>query len=128
LKRVTEDLVQPNGIIGSPDGKTLFVSDIRAGKTWAYDILPDGRLTNKRLRCELGSDGMTLDVEGNLYLTGKGVMVFDKNGKQIEHIEVPENWTANVSFGGKDHQTLFITASKGLYSIQLNVKGANSSK
>jgi gluconolactonase len=128
LKRVTEDLVQPNGIIGSPDGKTLFVSDIRAGKTWAYDILPDGRLTNKRLRCELGSDGMTLDVEENLYLTGKGVTVFDKNGKQIEHIEVPENWTANVSFGGKDHQTLFITASKGLYSIQLNVKGANPSK
>ena len=54
--------------------------------------------------------------------------VFDKTGKQIEHIDVPEPWTANVSFGGKDHKTLFITASKSLYSIQLRVKGANPAK
>ena len=128
LKRVTTDLVQPNGITGAPDGKTLFVADIRAGKTWAYDIQPDGSLTNKRLRCELGSDGMTIDAEGNLYLTGKGVTVFDKEGKRIEHIDVPEGWTANVSFGGKDHQTLFITASKSLYAIKLRVKGANAAK
>jgi len=128
LKRVTTDLAQPNGIIGTPDGKTLFVADIKAGKTYAYDIQPDGTLTNKRLRCELGSDGMTLDAEGNLYLTGKGVTVFDKNGKKLEQIAVPENWTANVCFGGKDHQTLFITASKGLYSIQMRVKGANAAK
>jgi gluconolactonase len=128
LTRVTTDLVQPNGIIGSPDGKTLFVADIRARKTYAYDTQPDGTLTNKRLRCEMGSDGITLDTEGNLYLTGRGVSVFDKDGKQIEHIEVPERWTANVSFGGKDHQTLFITASEGLYSIKLRVKGANPSK
>jgi gluconolactonase len=128
LKRVTTDLSQPNGIIGTPDGKTLFVSDIRAGKTYAYDIQPDGALANKRLRCELGSDGMTLDAKGNLYLTGKGVTVFDQSGKQIAHIAVPEPWTANVSFGGKDHKTLFITASTGLYSINLRVKGANAAK
>ena len=128
LKRVTTDLIQPNGIIGTPDGKRLFVADIRANKTWAYDIQADGTLTNKTLRCELGSDGMTLDTEGNLYLTGKGVIVFSPNGKQIEHIAVPESWTANVSFGGLDHQTLFITASKGLYSIKLKFKGANAAK
>jgi gluconolactonase len=128
LKRVTTDLVQPNGIIGTPDGKTLFVADIKANKTYAYDIQPDGSLTNKRLRCELGSDGMTLDSEGNLYLTGKGVIVFDKTGKKIEQIDVPERWTANVSFGGKDHKTLFITASKGLYSIQTKQRGANAAK
>ena len=128
LKRVTTDLVQPNGIIGTPDGKTLFVADIRASKTYAYDIQADGALTNKRLHCELGSDGMTLDTEGNLYLTGKGVIVFDKTGKQIEHIDVPERWTANVSFGGKDHKTLFITASTGLYSIQMKHRGANAAK
>ena len=128
LKRVTTDLVQPNGIIGTPDGKTLFVADIRAGKTYAYDIQPGGTLANKRLHCELGSDGMTLDTEGNLYLTGKGVIVFDKIGKKIEHIPVPEGWTANVSFGGKDHQTLFITASKGLYSIRTKYAGANAAK
>ena len=128
LKRVTSDLVQPNGIIGTPDGKKLFVADIRANQTWTYEIQPDGSLRNKTLRCELGSDGMTLDTEGNLYLTGKGVIVFAPNGKQIEHIPVPESWTANVSFGGKDHQTLFITASKGFYSIKLKFKGANAAK
>lgn len=128
LKRVTTDLAQPNGIIGTPNGKTLFVADIRAKKTYAYDIEADGSLRNKRLRCELGSDGMTLDEEGNLYLTGKGVFVFAPNGQQIEHIPVPEPWTANVSFGGRNHRTLFITASKGLYAINLRVKGANAAK
>jgi gluconolactonase len=128
LTRVTDDLKQPNGITGTPDGKTLFVADIRAGQTWRYDILPDGSLTNKMLFCAKGSDGMTIDEEGDIYLCGRGVTVFDKTGKQIEHIDVQEPWTANVSFGGKDHKTLFITASKSLYSIQLRVKGANPAK
>jgi len=128
LKRVTTDLVQPNGIIGTPDGKTLFVADIKAKKTYAFDIQPDGELKNKRLRCELGSDGMTLDDAGNLYLTGKGVTVFGQTGKQIDHVDVPERWTANVSFGGKDRQTLFITASKGFYCIRTKFKGANLAK
>jgi gluconolactonase len=128
LKRVTTDLVQPNGIIGTPDGSTLFVSDIRAGRTYAYDIQADGGLTNRRLRCELGSDGMTLDAGGNLYLTGKGVTVFDREGRRIDQIDVPEPWTANVTFGGRDRRTLFITASKGLYAIRLRVAGANASK
>ena len=61
LTRVADDLEQPNGIIGTPDGKTLYVADIGAGKTYAYDIQPDGSLANKRLFCELGSDGMTID-------------------------------------------------------------------
>ncbi len=71
---------------------------------------------------------MTLDTEGNLYLTGRGVIVFDKTGQQIAHIDVPEGWTANVSFGGKDHKTLFITASTGLYSIPMKYRGANAAK
>lgn len=128
LKRVTTDLRQPNGIIGTPDGKRLFVADIGAGKTYSYDVESDGSLVNKKLHCDLGSDGMTLDEEGNLYLTGRGVTVFDGTGKQIDHIDVPEGWTANASFGGADHKTLFITASKGLYSIRLRTKGANPSK
>ena len=125
LTRVADDLEQPNGIIGTPDGKTLYVADIRARKTYAYDIQPDGSLTGKRLFCELGSDGMTLDDEGNVYLTGKGVTVFDREGKQIEQIDVPEGWTANVCFGGRDGRTLFITASKGLYALSMRVKGAD---
>jgi gluconolactonase len=126
--RVIEDMKQPNGIIGTPDGKTLYVSDIGAGKTYAYAIRPDGTLADKRLFCELGSDGMTIDNEGNLYLTGRGVTVIDRTGAKIENIPVDEPWTANVSFGGKDRQTLFITASKGLYAVRMRVKGTNGSK
>jgi gluconolactonase len=128
LLRVVNDLEQPNGIVGTPDGRLLYVADIRAKKTYRFEIRSDGTLANKRLFCELGSDGMTLDREGNLYLTGKGVTVFNRKGKQIEHIEVPESWTANVCFGGRGHQTLFITASKGLYSIDMKVKGNGPGK
>ncbi|RJP19311.1 MAG: SMP-30/gluconolactonase/LRE family protein [Candidatus Omnitrophota bacterium] len=123
LTRVADDLMTPNGIIGTPDGKTLYVSDIRARKTYVYDVKEDGALANKKLFCEMGSDGMTIDNEGNVYLTGRGVTVFDKNGNQIEHIEVNERWTANVCFGGKDRNTLFITATKGLYGLPMRVKG-----
>jgi len=128
LVQVTDDLKKPNGITGTPDGKTLFISDIGAGQTWRYEIQPDGSLANKTLFCKLGSDGMTIDTDGNLYLTGHGVTVFDKTGRRIEHIDVPEAWTANVCLGGRDRTTLFITASKSLYSIQLLVKGANPAK
>jgi gluconolactonase len=128
LVRVTDDLRKPNGITGTPDGRTLFVSDIRAGQTWRYDIQPDGALTNKTFICALGSDGMTLDAAGDLYLTGRGITVFDKAGKQIDHIDVPEKWTANLCFGGPDHKTLFITASGSFYSIRLRVAGANAAK
>ena len=65
LVPVTDDLKKPNGITGTPDGKTLFVADIGAGQTWRYDIQPDGSLTNKTLFCKKGSDGMTIDEEGN---------------------------------------------------------------
>ena len=128
LMRVTDDLTKPNGITGTPDGKTLYVADIGAGQTWRYDILADGSLTNKTLFCAKGSDGMTIDEKGDIYICGRGVTVFDRTGKQIEHIDVHEPWTANVSFGGKDHKTLFITASKSFYSIQMSVRGANPAK
>jgi gluconolactonase len=123
ITRVLGDLNQPNGIVGTPDGKTLFVADIAAKKTWSYKINKDGTLVNKTLFCELGSDGMTIDSKGNLYLTGKGVTIFDKKGNKIETIEVPEGWTANVCFGDSDMKSLFITASKGLYKIRMKVKG-----
>jgi gluconolactonase len=126
--RVTDDLEQPNGIIGTPDGQTLYVADIGAGKTYRFDVASDGRLTRKTLVAEQGSDGMTMDEEGNLYLTGKGVRVFDKTGRQIDQLNVPEEWTANVSFCGKDKHTLFVAASKGLYGVRLRARGANPAK
>jgi gluconolactonase len=123
LIRVADDLVQPNGIVGTPDGKTLYVADIAGNKTWSYTINPDGTLSDKALFCEMGSDGMTIDVEGNLYLTGNGVTIFDKKGKLIRKIEIAEKWTANVCFGGTDMKSLFITASNGFYRMKMKVKG-----
>ena len=118
-----DTFTQPNGIVGSQVLKKLYVSDIDAHKTYVYDIQGDGKLTNKKLFCNLGSDGMTLDNLGNLYITGNGVTVFNNNGEQIHHISVPENWTANVTFGGENFSTLFITASKSVYTLKMNVSG-----
>ena len=123
LTRVATDLEKPNGIIGTPDGKKLYVADIKAGKTYVYDIASDGSLQNKKLFAEMGSDGMTIDNQGNIYLTGKGVTVFNPKGEKIEHIQVEANWTANVCFGGKKMKTLFITASDALYSVEMKVSG-----
>jgi gluconolactonase len=126
LMRVIDDLKQPNGIIGTPDGQLLYVADIGAGKTYRYRILANGTLTQKKLFCDLGSDGMTIDNQGNIYLTGKGVTVYSPAGEKIEHIDVPEKWSANVCFGGKDRKTLFITASEGFYGLQMAVHGVDS--
>ena len=128
LVRVADDLVKPNGIIGTPDGRTLYIADHGAGKTYRYDIASDGSLSGKTLAADRGSDGMTLDTDGNLFLTGEGVAVIDPAGREIERIVVPERWTANVSFGGKDRRMLFITASRGLYGVQMRVAGANAAK
>jgi len=126
LTRVVDDMTTPNGIIGTADGKTLYVADIGAGKTYAYDIDKDGSLKNKRQFCSMGSDGMTIDNHGDVYLTGQGVTVFDKTGQQIDHIDVPQGWTANICFAGKKHDMLFITASNSVYTIQTTVHGVGS--
>ncbi len=123
IRIVADDLVQPNGIIGSPDGSTLFIADIGDKKTYAYGIDMDGNLVQKTLVAPMGSDGMTLDIRGNLYLTGNGVTVFNKDGEQIEHIPVPQDWTANVTFGGLEQKTLFITAMNSVYTLEMNVRG-----
>jgi gluconolactonase len=123
LTRVATDLVQPNGIIGTPDGYYLYVADIGAKKTYRYTISADGTLANKTLFCSMGSDGMTIDNEGNIYLTGNGVTVFNPQGKQIDQIPIKKGWTANVTFGGKDRDTLFITASDSLFAVKTRVKG-----
>ncbi len=119
---VDSNLVRPNGIIGSADGKNLFVADIDDKKTYKYDIDKNGTLSNRRLFASMGSDGMTLDNKGNLYLTGQGVTVFNPEGIKILTIPLP-GWTANVCFGGAKRDILFITSSKSVYTLQMNVKG-----
>ncbi len=118
-----EGLVKPNGIIGTADGEFLYVADIGDNKTWKYSIGKDGKLEDKILFTELGSDGMTIDEQGNLYLTGDGVTVFNPKGEKILHIPIDKEWTANVTFGGKDNKTLFITAMDSFYSLEMNVGG-----
>jgi len=126
LTRVDGSFKKPNGIIGTPDGETLYVADLGAQKTYAYDIADDGTLKNRRLFCSMGSDGMTIDNEGNVYLTNKGVTVFNSHGEKIDHIDIKQPWTGNICFGGSDRQTLFITASKAIYTIRTRVKGVGS--
>lgn len=126
LTRVVSDMKAPNGIIGTPDGNTLYISDIGGGETYRYRIAADGTLTDKKLFCKMGSDGMTIDSEGNVYLTNHGVSIFNPDGEQIEHIPIDQKWTGNVCFGGADRQTLFITASKAVYTLRTRVKGVGS--
>ncbi len=115
---------QPNGLIGTPDGKPLYVSDINDLKIWKYDIQPNGMLANKTVFAPEGSDGMTIDTKGNVYLTNKIVSVFDKTGKKIAAIEVPEQ-PSNVCFCGKKINILFITARTSVYILKMKAKGVN---
>jgi len=120
---VADGLVRPNGIVGTPDGKFLYVADRVADVTYKYQINSNGTLSNRQLILKQGSDGMTLDSNGNIYITGKGVDIYKPNGEKIGHINVPENWCGNICFGGKNKDVLFITASKSLYTIKTNAKG-----
>ncbi|MCJ8211309.1 SMP-30/gluconolactonase/LRE family protein [Mucilaginibacter sp. RS28] len=117
------DFKQPNGITGTPDGKYLYVADIGANKTYRFTRNADGTLSNKTLFASQGSDGMTIDELGNIYLTGKGVTVYSPEGKQIAHIDIPEPWTANLCFAGKHKDQLFITASTAVYVLPMKVHG-----
>jgi gluconolactonase len=113
--RVISDMVRPNGIVGTADGKNLYVTDHGAGQTFSYDINADGTLASKKLFVSIGSDGMELDAAGNLYLTTPNkIQVFDTVGNFLQDIPTRENPT-NVAFGGADGKTLFITARTAVY-------------
>jgi gluconolactonase len=122
--RVTDDLKTPNGLIGTVDGRTLYVADAGAGSIWRYAVAQDGTLSAKTLFTERASDGMSLDERGNVYLAnGNRIWVHAGDGRLIETIPVPEP-PANLTFGGPDRRTLFITARTSLYRIAMKVRGA----
>jgi len=123
ILRVIRDMVRPNGLIGTPDGKMLYVADAGVGRTYSFRIDRDGTLYNRKLFAPQGSDGMTIDEQGNVYLTGNVVTVYNKKGQRIEELAVPEP-PSNLTFGGRDNRTLFITARTSLYALQMQVRGA----
>lgn len=122
LIRVTNDLTKPNGLIGTPDGKRLYIADPGAETIYVYKIKPDGTLTDKKFFAGEGSDGMTIDTAGNIYLTSGAVKIYNPKGELLETIEIGEK-PSNVTFTGKDKKTLFITARKSIYAIRMNARG-----
>lgn len=125
--RVADDFEKPNGIIGTADGKIVYITDAQAGRTYKYDVQNDGSLSNKSLFVELGCDGMTVDVSGNVYLTPRGVkwvQIYAPSGVLLDSIQVPEA-PSNVCFGGKNKNQLYITARTSLYRVELNLKGVD---
>ena len=124
VTQVTHDLLRPNGIVGSYDGAKLYITDHLDNKTWVYQPNESGVLKDKKLFTNLGGDGLTLDNEGNVYITNtknSSVDIFDASGKLLTEIKIPEI-PANVGFGGKNGHTLFITARTSLYAINMRTK------
>ena len=130
-------LAMPNGIVFSPDETRIYIADT-GGHTRHPDpkfhklpasiqchaVTKDGKLGKKLFHIQAGSDGMAVDVHGNLYTTHSGkVHIYNADGKELEQIDVPEG-PANVCFGGDDFKTLFITARTSLYSVRLKHPGA----
>jgi gluconolactonase len=122
--QVTKDLTAPNGLIGTPDGKVLYITDPGAKKTWAYKINPDGTLADKKLFCDQFTDGFKLDEKGNLYFSGdNGIAIYSSAGQKIDEIKLPGR-CASLTFGGKDRKTLFIAGGDTVYTIEMTVRGA----
>ena len=136
VEPVIKDLAMPNGINFSPDESRLYVADTGGnerqpdpelrklpGGIHCYEVSKDGVLGKKLFKIDQGSDGMTVDVQGNLYTTHGKIHVYNADGKKLETIDVPEG-PANCTFGGDDYKTLFITATKSLYSVRMKNAGA----
>jgi gluconolactonase len=130
--RIVEGLPNPNGVILSPDEKTLYVIPTGQADMMAYPVEAPGKIGKGKVFCTLkqpgkvknsGGDGLTVDVKGNLYITSQlGLQVFDKAGKYLGTIKIPEG-PANVTFGGPDSKTLYVTARTSLYTIKMEVAG-----
>jgi len=137
VEAVLKSLAMPNGIVFSPDERRIYIADTGGHKRHpdpefhklpasiqCFEIEKDGMLGKKLFHIDAGSDGMAVDVSGNLYTTHGGkVHIYDADGRELQQIDVPEG-PANVCFGGADFKTLFITARTSLYSVRMKVAGA----
>lgn len=130
VRLLTKELSQPNGLAFSPDGKRLYIDDSEKKNISVYDFLPDGTLANGRIfgdetgnKGEGVPDGMKVDVNGNLYVTGpKGIWVWDPQGHHLGTIVMPEQ-PANLTWGDTDYHTLYITATHSLYRLRTLTRG-----
>jgi gluconolactonase len=133
VTRLVEDLPNPNGVILSPDEKTLYVIPSGQAEMMSYAVKSPGKIGEAKVFCTLkqppeqtrpgGGDGLTVDVRGNLYITSKlGLQVYSPAGELLGIIETLEQ-PANVTFGGADLKTLYVTARTSVYKIPMNVAG-----
>src|SRR5262245_54550606 len=143
-----KEIHRPNGIAVTPDDKTLYVIDSHPKpggnrKIWAFDVAAEGTLSNQRLVYDFGKgrggDGMKLDMNGNLWVAAgihfprgnpgetldvpTGVYVISPKGKLLGRIPINEDLITNLTFGGPERKTLYVTAGKTLYRLPVNVSG-----
>lgn len=132
VTRMIDDLKAPNGVILSPDEQTLYVIPSMQAEMMAYPVLSPGKLGKGRVFCTLrqpagasgkGGDGLTVDVQGNLYITSAlGLQVYSPAGELLGIIKLPEQ-PANCTFGGADRKTLYVTARTSLYTVPMEIAG-----
>jgi gluconolactonase len=131
VRLLTKELSQPNGLAFSPDGKHLYVDDSKEKNIRVYDAASDGTLSNGRIfgeeppggRHEGVPDGMKVDDDGNLFITGpKGIWVWAANGTHLGTIVMPEQ-PANLTWGDPDYHTLYITATTSVYRLETKTHG-----
>ena len=137
LTRIIDDIEKPNGVVLSPDEKTLYVNNTMGKHIYAYDVQPDGMIANKRVFATADvpanasadaadmalMDGMCIDVQGNIYCTTNlGVQVFNSSGEHLGTIDLPED-AANITFGDEDKKALYMSGRKAMYKLRVKVPG-----
>jgi gluconolactonase len=129
---IDDQIIRPNGLTLTADGKTLIVDDTVGDTVFAYDVQKDSSVQNKRSfakiqngapGAESGADGLAIDRKGRVYVTSAtGVQVFDAKGRYLGTIKIPRQ-PANVAFAGVGKKTLYITAREGLYRVNMLAEG-----
>ena len=133
LQLLVDDFAQPNGLCFTADESLLYINDTTRAHIRVFDVGADHQLSNGRVFAEnIGTadlakgdlvDGMKLDEDGNVYVTGpEGVLVFSPDGEHLGTIKVPEP-VGNLNWGDDDWKSLYIPASTSVYRVRMNVAG-----